>query len=186
MWKADIEGKGVRVRWGWKRDRGWVLIWLGSREQLSREHMFGEHLSWNRPAVAQTYHQTKSRQLNRATSPTTHVASNQTPFPFYRQNPGYAITPTSKKPYRLDSEPQRNMIGWTPDHKRSWLGELLASKNWIGWTPSVRKCHWAKPGYQRHLIIWRCWSSHPIPQCWTLRNQFRPRNQFREFGNSMR
>ncbi len=27
-------------------------------------------------------------------------------------------------------------------------------------------------------------SSHPIPRCWTFRNQFRPRNQFQQFRNS--
>jgi hypothetical protein len=29
------------------------------------------------------------------------------------------------------------------------------------------------------LFLTACESSHPIPQCCTLRNQFRPRNQFR-------
>jgi hypothetical protein len=30
-----------------------------------------------------------------------------------------------------------------------------------------------------------CGSSHPIPRCWTLRNRFRPRNQFHRFRNSV-
>jgi hypothetical protein len=51
---------------------------------------------------------------------------------------------------------------------RTWLVKFISTATWLV-----------------SFIIAESWlvSSHPIPQCWTLRNQFRPRNQFREFRN---
>jgi hypothetical protein len=41
---------------------------------------------------------------------------------------------------------------------------------------------WIKDSSRQFTVLT---SSHPIPRCYTFRNQFRPRNQFQQFRNSL-